>query len=154
MTCSWINIYTIYLLSVFTAISSNPHISQGETEPLCDMFKWPFPRMCDTRLTSYTISLLINVEFCSIGELNVLCFFFLQICHPCLSVKFVTDGHTVGRKWFTSCGDLASWSFFIRVSILITSGWVLVAMITPISLALLYEEELVMCTDKHCGTEK
>jgi len=29
--------YYIYLLSVFTAISSNPHISQGKTEPLCDI---------------------------------------------------------------------------------------------------------------------
>jgi len=47
-----------------------------------------------------------------------------------LSVKFVTGGHTKGRKWFTGCGDLASWIFFMGVSILITSGWVLVAMIT------------------------
>ena len=44
------------------------------------------PSMCDTRLTSKTILLLINVEFCSIEELNVLCYFFLQdfpcqICH-------------------------------------------------------------------------
>jgi len=65
--------------------------------------------MCDTRLSSYTISLLINVEFCSIEELNVLCYFFsLQDFYLCLSVKFVTDGHTVGRKWFASLGDLAS----------------------------------------------
>jgi len=62
--------------------------------------------MCDTRLTSYTISILINVEFCSIEELNVLSFFSKIFIH--LSVKFVTDGHTVGRKWFTGCGDLAS----------------------------------------------
>jgi len=60
----------------------------------------------------------------------VLSYFFLQDFYPCLSVKFVTDGHTVGRKWFTGRGDLASWIFFIEVSILITSGWVLVAMIT------------------------
>ena len=32
--------------------------------------------MCDTWLTSYTISLLINVEFRSIEELNVLSYFF------------------------------------------------------------------------------
>jgi len=67
-----------------------------------------FPGMCDTRLTSYTISLLINVEFNSIEELNVLSYFFLQDFYPCLSVKFVTDGHTVGRKWFIGCSDLAS----------------------------------------------
>ena len=67
-----------------------------------------FPNMCDTRLTSYTISLLINVEFYSIGELNVLSYFVLQDFYPCLSVKFVTDGHTVRRKWFTGCSDLAS----------------------------------------------
>ena len=57
-----------------------------------------FPCMCDTRLTSYTILLLINVEFYSIEELNVLSYCFLQDFYPCLSVKFVTDGHTVGRK--------------------------------------------------------
>jgi len=60
----------------------------------------------------------------------MLSYFYLQYFYPCLSVKFVTDGHTVGRKWFTGCSDLASWNFFMRVSILITSGWVLVAMIT------------------------
>jgi len=57
--------------------------------------KWPkndfFPSMCDTRLTSFTISLLINVEFCSIEELDVLSYFFLQDFYPCLTVKFVTD---------------------------------------------------------------
>jgi len=45
-----------------------------------------FPSMCDTRLTSYSISLLIKVEFCSIEELNVLSYFFLQEFYPCLSV--------------------------------------------------------------------
>jgi len=60
----------------------------------------------------------------------MLSYFFLQYFYPCLSVKFVTDGHTVGREWFTGCSDLASWIFFMGVSILITSGWVLVAMIT------------------------
>jgi len=70
------------------------------------------------------------LNFCGIEELNVLSYFFLQDFYPCLSVKFVTDGHTVERKWFTGCGDLASWIFFMEVSILITSGWVLVAMIT------------------------
>jgi len=55
--------------------------------------------------------------------------FFIDFC-PCLSVKFVTDGHTVERKGLTGCGDLASWIFFIGVSILITSGWVFVPMIT------------------------
>jgi len=89
-----------------------------------------FPGMCDTRFTSYTISLLKNVEIYSIEELNVLSYVFLQDLYPCLSVKFVTDGHTVRRKWFTGCSDLASWIFFIGVSILITAGWVLVAMIT------------------------
>jgi len=73
---------------------------------------------------------MLNVEFCSIKELNVLSYFFSQDFYPCLSVKFVTDGHTVGRKWFTGCGDLASGIFSMGVSILIISGWVLVAMIT------------------------
>ena len=61
------------------------------------------PGICDTRLTSYTISLLINVELYSIEELNMLSCFFLQYFYPCLSVKFVTDRHTVGLKWFTGC---------------------------------------------------
>ena len=78
--------------------------------------------MCDTRLTSYTISLLINVQFCSDEELNVLSYFFLQDFYPCLSVKFVTDGHTVERNWFYGCSDVASWIFFMGVSILITSS--------------------------------
>jgi len=69
--------------------------------------------MCVIRLTFYTISLLINVEFCSIEELNVL-------KRNSLRFSFM----------FTGCGDLASWIFFMGVSILITSGWVLVAMIT------------------------
>jgi len=61
----------------------------------------------------------------------MLSYFFLLDLYPCLSVKFVTDRHTVGRKWFTGCGDLAIWIFFFMgFSILITSGWVLVAMIT------------------------
>ena len=84
-----------------------------------------FPSMCDTRLTSDTISLLINVKFFSIEELNVLSYIFLQDFYPCLSVKFVTDGQTVGRIRFTCCGGLASWIFFKGVSILITFGWVL-----------------------------
>jgi len=62
--------------------------------------------MCDTRLT---ISLLINVDLCGIEELNVLSYFFLQDIYPCWSFKFVMDGHTVGRKWFTGCSELASW---------------------------------------------
>jgi len=45
-------------------------------------------------------------------------------------VIFVTDGHTVGRKRLTGCGDLASFIYFIGVSILITFGWVFVQMIT------------------------
>jgi len=60
----------------------------------------------------------------------VLSYFFLQDFYPCLSVKFVTDVLTVGRKLFTGSGDLASWIFFMGVSILNTSVWVLVAMIT------------------------
>jgi len=69
-----------------------------------------FPSVCDTSLTSYTISLL-NVAFCSIEELNLFTsiYFFLQDFYPCLSFKFVTDGHTVGRKWLTGCGDFSSW---------------------------------------------
>ena len=51
-----------------------------------------FPSMCDTRLTSFTISLLINVEFCSIKELNVLSYFkFSSISFPCSSVKNQTN---------------------------------------------------------------
>jgi len=75
--------------------------------------------MFDTRLTSYSISLLIYVELCSIEELTLLSYFFLQDFYPYLFVK-VTDGHTVGRKWFTACGDLASWILFMGVGILIT----------------------------------
>jgi len=70
------------------------------------------------------------LNFAGMEELNVLSNFFLQDFYPCLSVKFVTDGHTVGRKWFTGCGDLASLIFFMGFSILISSGWALVAMIT------------------------
>jgi len=102
-------------------------MTQVSLSPIC--LNDCFPSMCDTRLTSSTILLLINVEFCSIEELNVLSYFFLQD-FSCLSVKFVVDGHTVGRKWFTGCGDLASWIFVMGVSIIFTSGWVLVAMIT------------------------
>jgi len=51
----------------------------------------------------------------------MLSYFFLQYFYPCLSVKFVSDGHTVGRKWLTGCGDLASPSFVMGASILITS---------------------------------
>jgi len=60
----------------------------------------------------------------------VLSYFFLKDYYPCLSVKFATDGHTVGRKWFTGGGDSTSWIFFMGVSILITSGWIFVTMIT------------------------
>jgi len=113
-----------------TMILSMAQVSLDITISLNDFF----PSMCGTRLTSYTISLLINVEFGSIEEWNVLSYFFSQEFYLCLSVKFVTDGHTVGRKWFTGCGDLASWIFFMEISILITSaiGWVLVAMITTL----------------------
>jgi len=65
-----------------------------------------------------------------IEELNVLSYFF-QIFYPRLFLKFGTDGYIVGRKWLTGCGDLTSWIFFIGVSILMTSGWVFVQMITP-----------------------
>jgi len=64
-----------------------------------------FPSMCDTWLTFYTISLLINVEFCSIEELNVLCYFFIQDFYPCLSNLSRTDilwdgnGLLVVLKW-------------------------------------------------------
>jgi len=76
-----------------------------------------FLSMCDTRLTS-TVLLLICVARCSLEEFNVLCYLFFK--NPCLSVQFVTDGHSMGRKWLTGCGDLASWFFFMGVSIFIT----------------------------------
>jgi len=48
--------------------------------------------MCDTRLTSYTISLLINVEFDSIEELNEQSYFFPNIfIHVCLLNLLRTD---------------------------------------------------------------
>ena len=78
-----------------------------------------FLSKCDTRLTSYTVSLLIYGASCSIEELNVL--LSSKIFNPCLSVKFVTDGHTVGRKWLTGCDELVSWIFLMGVSMLITS---------------------------------
>ena len=74
-----------------------------------------FQSMYDTRLTSYLISFLINVAFCSIEVklcVNVLSYFFLQDFYPCVSVKFVTEGHIVVRKWFNGRGDLAGWNFF------------------------------------------
>jgi len=37
--------------------------------------------MCDIRLTSYTVSLLIDVAFCSIEELHVLRYFFKIVIH-------------------------------------------------------------------------
>ena len=43
---------------------------------------------------------------------------FFQDFYPCLSFKFVTDEHTVVRKWLTGCDDLASWIVFMGVSIL------------------------------------
>ena len=86
--------------------------------------------MCDTMLASYTVSLLIDVACCSLEEFNVLSYLFFKDFYPCLSVKFVTYGHTVGRKGLTGCGDSVSWTFFMGVSILITSGWVFVPMIT------------------------
>jgi len=68
-----------------------------------------------------------SFALCSIEELNVFIYSFIQrFFYPCLSVTFVTDGHTVGRKWLTSCGDLASWIFVMGVIILITSSWVFV----------------------------
>ena len=66
--------------------------------------------MCDTRLTSYTFSLLIDVAVCSIEGLNVLNFFQIFFNHVCLSN--LTDGQTVGLKWLTGCGGLASYIFF------------------------------------------
>jgi len=72
---------------------------------------------------------LINVEFCNIEELNVLSYFFFPRFLS-MFVKFVTVVHTVGRKWFNGCGDVACWIFFMGVRLLITPGWVLVTMIT------------------------
>ena len=60
----------------------------------------------------------------------MLSYSFFKDFYPRLYVKFVTDGHTVGRKWLTGCGELAGWIFLMGVSILITSGWVFVPMIT------------------------
>jgi len=53
------------------------------------------------------------LNFAGMEELNVLSNYFFQDLYACLSVKFVTDGHTVRRKRFTGCGDLASWIFFM-----------------------------------------
>jgi len=64
------------------------------------------------------------------GGIEFVTLLFAQDLYPCLSVKFVTDGHTVGRKWLTGCGELTNWIFFMGVSILITPGWVFVPMIT------------------------
>ena len=55
-----------------------------------------FPSMCDTRLSSYTISLLINVEFCSIEKLNVLSYFFNQVFNEILIIRFANGGRAVG----------------------------------------------------------
>jgi len=60
----------------------------------------------------------------------VIYFKFSTTFFPRVSVKFFTDGHTVGRKWLTGCGDSASWFYFMGVCILITCNLVLVAMIT------------------------
>jgi len=59
-------------------------------------------------------------------------------------VKFVTDGHTVRRKWLTGCGDLASWILFMGASIFITSDWVRVPMITTFRY-LYYVRRNVLC---------
>ena len=87
--------------------------------------------MCDSRLASYIVFNFIikNDEFYRIEDLNAFSNFFSKRCVS-MFVTFVTDEHTVGRKWFTVCGDLASWIFFMEVCILITSCWILVAMIT------------------------
>ena len=46
--------------------------------------------MYNTRLTSYTVPLLVIVAFCSIEELNVLSYFFSKILiHVCLSRNFL-----------------------------------------------------------------
>jgi len=96
-----INVQTVPDTSVFITICFNDF----------------FPSMFNTRLTSYSVSLLIDVAFRSIEELNVLSYFFYKDFYPCLSVIIVTDGHTVGQKWFTGCRDLTSWIFFMGVSI-------------------------------------
>jgi len=60
----------------------------------------------------------------------MLSYSFFKDFYPRLYVKFVTDGQTVGRKWLTGCGELAGCIFLMGVSILITSDWVFVQMIT------------------------
>jgi len=85
--------------------------------------------VCDTRLLSHTILLLLDVASCSIEELNMLSYLFFKDFLS-MSVSHVTDGQTGGRKQLTGCGDLASWVFFMRVNILITSCWVIVPMIS------------------------
>ena len=72
------------------------------------------------------------LHFIALG--NLISYLLFKGFYPCLFVKFVTDGHTEGRKWLTGCGELAGWIFFMGVSILITSGW---ANDSNISLALL-----------------
>ena len=81
-------------------------------------------------LTSYTVSLLVDVAFCSLEEFDVLSSLFFKDFYPCLSVKFVMYGKTVGRKWLTGCNDSVSWIFFMGVSLLIISGRVFVPMKT------------------------
>jgi len=81
--------------------------------------------MCDTRLTFYTVSLLIYVEFCSIEEFNLLCYFFSKMfSHDCLSNLSRTDILWDGN------GLLVEVIFFMGVSILTTSSWIFVAIIT------------------------
>jgi len=44
------------------------------------------PSICDTRLTSYTVSLFLEVACCSIEKFNVLSYFFSKIfIYVCLS---------------------------------------------------------------------
>jgi len=76
------------LVSLFDEMAKNLEFYSKITVCLNDFF----PSMCDTRLTTYTISWLINVEFYSIEELNVSSYFFLQdFIHVCLSNLSQTD---------------------------------------------------------------
>jgi len=86
-----------------------------------------FPSMCTTRLTSYIISLNDKCWILKYWGIECVKLPFSPRFVSLFLFQFVTDVHAVERKWFTGCGDWASLIFFVGVSILITSGWVLVA---------------------------
>jgi len=113
-----------------------------------------FPSMCDTRLTSFTISLLINVAFCTIEGLNVLSYFkFYTIFFSMCVCQFFHGRTYCGTKmvyWLWWLGQL---DLFHRSQYTYYLWFGLSRNDNNISLALLCKVELVMCMDKHCGTE-